>query len=832
MPFPWGAFAPLIHEVSLSMSFVHESLRNLTKRTIPDDFIPVNAWDPQTGIFMCDDGHLGVCYWGDPVNGADDTTAEMLKGAFSIPIPEGSFIQISLLGMPDIDAYIYNYRRRREDGIHQIMHEDARLILSEYYKRRADFISNGRHEALIPATGVKVHDRRVIVSLKIPYKGLTPTIEEMDVVAEIGAKLAESLQAIGLFLRRMSDFEYLVIAHRLTHPFDAPKTDPVRPDQLLKNQVFTAGESMDLNKDCLIINDDVYAQVLSVSRWPKSNALSLMAYMIGDPLGANNQIRLPYHINLTLHYPNQYKKVSAMRQKAGLINYQAFGPMLRFVPRLAFKKQGMDVLINAIEQGATVIEASLSMTVYAKDNLEASRQIAGMRSYLQSFDMTMGEERRILNAVFWNAFPLFPTVESIKNTFRFSTMAIEQALTFAPILGEWKGTSRPNQTGKGHALLLASRRGQIMPIDLYDSSTNYNSVVFAESGSGKSFLTQQVIMDYLSMGAKVWVIDVGRSYYKLARMINGAFMEFGEQSGICLNPFSRIESIDDEVGLIQAIIEKMAAPEEGLDDYRRSRIEEAVKAVWGRMGTSATITDIADYLNHQDDPRVSDIGSMLYAFTRHGSLGYWFDGTNNLDLSKDLVVLELEELKGKKTLQQVVLMQIISTIQREMYLSRDGRPKILIIDEAWDLLDDPMVGRFMEHAYRRFRKYGGAAKIITQSIADLYRSPTGRAIADNSAYKFILRQNAESIDQVERDGYLALGDYGYYLMRTVHTVPGKYAEVMVYSNQGMGVSRLVVDRFSQVLFSTSGPERDVVIRAMDNGVPPLRAIQEFIETYG
>lgn len=812
------------------MSFVHESFRNLSRRTLPDEFIPVNAYDPETGVFMCDDGHLGVVYWGDPVNGADDTTAEMLKGAFSIPLPEGSFVQISLVGMPDIDRVISNYRSRRESSLDFIKHKDARDVLDAYYRRRAEFMDGGKFHALIQSTGVKVLDRKVMVSIKVPYKGLVPTDEEIDMIAETGAKLAESIQSIGLFLRRMDAFDYLSMAFRLTHPFDPPKTDPVRDNQILKHQIFEAGESIDITKDSLVFNEDVYAQILTVSRWPKTNALSLMAYMIGDPLGANNQIKLPYHINLTMHYPHQYKKVSGVRQKAGLINYQAFGPMLRFVPRLAFKKQGMDVLINAIEQGATVIEAALSITLYSKNKEEASRQVSGLRTYMQSFDMTMGEERRVLAPVFWNAFPLFPTKESISNTFRFSTMAVEHAMTFAPILGEWKGTAKGD--GKGHAVLLTSRRGQIMPIDVYDSSTNYNSVVFAESGSGKSFLTQQIIMDYLSMGAKVWVIDVGRSYYKLAKTLNGSFIEFGQNSGLCLNPFSKIEDMDEEVGLLQTLVEKMAAPEEGLDDYRRSRIEESVKAVWGNLGSSATISDVVDYLNNQDDPRVSDMGKMLYRYSRYGSLGFWFDGVNNLDLTKDMVVLELEELKGKKDLQQVVLMQLISAIQREMYLSTDGRPKILIIDEAWDLLDDPMVGRFMENAYRRFRKYGGSALIITQSIADLYRSPSGRAIADNSAYKFILRQTAESIDMVEREGYLALGGYGYYMLRTVHTIPGKYAEVMVYSSQGMGVARLVVDRFSQVLFSTASAERTEVINEIESGIPPLKAIENYIERHG
>ena len=814
------------------MSAVHKQLQRANERALPDEYIPVTAFDQETGVFLCDDGHLGVCYWGDPVSGADDTTAEMLKGAFSLSLPSGSFVQISMLGMPDIDPQIAAYRDRREAGLGRIQNKIAREALDAYYKRRADFISTSRHEANLPSIGVKIHDRRVVVSLKIPFKGLKPATTDIDAVAESGAKLAESLQVIGLHLRRMNAAEYIRLAFRLTHPFEPIKTDDVREDQLLKHQVFLPGERIEVEKDALRIGDDTVVQMLSVGRWPKMNSLSLMAYIIGDPLGANNQIKLPYHINLTLHYPSQYDKTSAMKQKAGLINYQAFGPMLRFVPKLAFKKQGMDVLVNAMEQGASVVEATFNISVYSENRDESVRQISALRTYMQSFDFSMGEEKYVVLPSFWNSFPLFPTAESIKNTFRFKTMAVEQALTFAPVMGEWKGTSYQRNPNKGHGLLLQSRRGQLMSFDLYDSTTNYNGVVFAESGSGKSFFTQQIITDYLSMGAKVWVIDVGRSYLKLARLLQGAFIEFGPNSGLCLNPFSRVEDIDEEVGLIQAIVEKMAAPEDGLEDYRRSRIEEAVKAVWGRLGTSTTITDIADYMRTQTDERVQDVGNMLYRFTRYGSEGYWFDGQSNLDLNKDLVVLELEELKGKKTLQQVVLMQLISAIQREMYLSNDGRPKILIIDEAWDLLDDPMVARFMEHAYRRFRKYGGSAIIVTQSIADLYRTESGRAIADNSAYKFILKQTNESITQVEKEGYLALGEYGYYMLRTVHSVPGKYSEIMVYSNQGMGVSRLIVDRFSQVLFSTSGAERTEVINAMEAGEHPIAAIDNFIARHG
>lgn len=814
------------------MSALHRKFQRAAERISPDEYIPVVAYDEESGVLMTDDGHIGVCYWGDPVNGADDTTADMLKGALSLALPEGSFVQLSIIGMPDIDNQIAQYQNRREQDIYRIRDVSARDTLREYAKRRAEFMHGAAHVSNIPTIGTKIHDRRVVLSVKSPFKGRTPSTEEIDNIAETGAKLAESMQTFGLFLRRMNATQYLELAHRLTHPFAPRKIDQVRTDQLLKHQVFLPGESIDVHKDALVFNDDTHVHMLAVGRWPKSNDLSLMAFMIGDPLGANNQIKLPYHISLTLHYPNQYGKTTSMKQKAAMINYQAFGPMLRFVPKLAFKKQGMDVLVNAMEQGASVVEASLTVSVYGQTREECSRQSSTLRTYLQSFDFAMGEERFVVLSSFWNSFPLFPSVESIKNTFRFKTMAVEQAMTFAPILGEWKGTSVFAKPGQGYGMLLQSRRGQLMSLDLFDSPTNYNGVVFASSGAGKSFLTQSMNMDYLSMGAKVWVIDVGRSYLKQAKMLNGSFIEFGPESGICLNPFSRVVDIDEEVSLIQACIEKMAAPEDGLDDYRRSRIEEAIKAVWGRMGTGSTITDVADYLTHQEDQRTADIGNMLYRFTRYGSEGYWFDGKANVDMSNDFVVLELEELKGKRTLQQVVLMQLISNIQREMYLSNDGRPKILVIDEAWDLLDDPMVGRFMEHAYRRFRKYGGAAIVVTQSIADLYRSDSGRAIAANSAFKFILKQTAESIEQVKKEGHLALGDYGFYLLQTVHSIPGKYSEVMFYTEQGMGVARLVVDRFSQVLFSTSGAERTEVIANIERGMNPVEAVETFIANHG
>ncbi|MBL4955131.1 hypothetical protein JK635_23560, partial [Neobacillus sp. YIM B02564] len=118
----------------------------------------------------------------------------------------------------------------------------------------------------------------------------------------------------------------------------------------------------------------------------------------------------------------------------------------------------------------------------------------------------MREDKRILEPLFYNLLPLNTTREGVKNLYRFHTMAISHAVQFLPIFGEWTGT------GTSGAMMLMSRRGQPVLFDLFDSQTNFNAVVFAESGAGKSFFTQQLVTDYLAEGAKIWVIDTGRSY--------------------------------------------------------------------------------------------------------------------------------------------------------------------------------------------------------------------------------------------------------------------------------------------------------------------------------
>jgi len=109
-----------------------------------------------------------------------------------------------------------------------------------------------------------------------------------------------------------------------------------------------------------------------------------------------------------------------------------------------------------------------------------------------------------------------------------------------------------------------------------------------------------------------------------------------------------------------------------------------------------TVDDIAKALCAEQDQRLTDVGEQLFPFTTQGEYGRFFNGQNNIRFTNDFTVLELEELKGRKHLQQVVLLQLIYQIQQEMYLGERDRPKIVIIDESWDLLGMGDAATFME----------------------------------------------------------------------------------------------------------------------------------------
>lgn len=794
------------------------------RKNTPWRYISARAYDADARVFFMaselGEYHLGALWIGQPLLGADDGTVEKLRSVLSAPLPAGSYIQISSFSDPDIkwatDAYLQNKQGANNP------------VLREFSRRRAEFILKGSEEPLIRQSGVLLNNQRLIVTVKIPC-GSPPNDEEIAEVSEIADRQEESMKAAGLSLLRQDHAGYLALMRKISHLYDKTdfEYDETRP---LREQVFGPGDSVEFKKTSVTFHDQYHAKFMSVKHYPKKASLSIMNYMIGDPGGLVNQLTDPFMLTMTIRYPEQAKKSFEVTRNAMFIKHQMWGGTARLIPSLKFKNEGFDILENEMAaNGAVLCEMNLTLALFSKDLKKLNRLTAGMQTYFTAIAVEMREDKRVLRAL-WNLMlPMNTTDNGIKALFRFQTKAIKHAVQFLPVIGEWQGT------GSSATSLLVSPRGQPVLFGLYDSPTNYNFNLIAESGAGKSFATQAFVADFLAEDARVWAIDKGNSYKKLCAAVGGEYIQFFDGSGLCLNPFTHITDIDDEMDLLKAMLSKMAAPNDGLNDYQISILAQAIKGVWTHYGNQSSITAVADWCLAQKDQRVRDIGTQLFEFTRHGSYGHWFDGDNNLQFHKRFVVLELEELSTRPHLQQVVLLQLISKVNQEMYLAKlneKGRKKILIVDEAKDLIDDPVMSKALESAGSRVRKYEGALGIITQSIANLYRSPSGRVIAENSAFNIVMMQKSESIDAAIAEQHFKIDAYGEGRLRALHTVPGRYAEMMIKRGDDYGVVRLVTDRFSQVLFSSKGAERNEILDAIDRGEDVVEAIDKFIKERG
>jgi len=223
---------------------------------------------------------------------------------------------------------------------------------------------------------------------------------------------------------------------------------------------------------------------------------------------------------------------------------------------------------------------------------------------------------------------------------------------------------------------------------------------------------------------------------------------------------------------------------------------------------------------------------MLYPFTSHGQFGIWFEGENNLKFTSNFIVLELEELTQKPLLQKVVLMILMARIQHDMFHTLDSVKKISIFDESWALFDDPGVATYLNHAFRRFRRYNGSAILVFQSIGDVYAREDLRAVAENAETKIILEQAPESIERAVESKQLDLDAYGVAELKKVHTAPDVYSEIMFYRDGAWSIARLVLPRFFQLLYSSKGDERTEIIKAVEAGVPVHEAIHNYIQFRG
>lgn len=822
----------------------------MASRTGISSLCPVVAYDEEHEVFLNDDRTLGFGFLCQPLPGTTDSLQAQVVSLLTTDFPPGTTMSFMLFRSPDIDDIINGMLSLRVSHIHK--------LLTPIVVDRANFLRYHTRNGLVSSVKGGIYDSgiivdvKLIVSVKLPVNnGLEPSVTEMETASEYRSRVQSALKEMGFAPQTMNARVWLRIMSTVFNWGDGASwrntcTEWNR-DMPLCDQFFDFDTDLDDTDPSRMFfglgtrmdprdgnPDDIYesyVQMLSPKTWPSSMWFGNAIRYMGDFQGSDKTVKENYAIISTVLFPDHNKRSAFFSRKRQTTAKFAYGPLFKLQPRLGLAMDDLESYNNDLSTGGRALQMTLSVMLFAPTR---KRLLAASTALQQQFEIDhfkLMQDKGIQREMFQNCLPMCAERAFLftNESHRSFSVTSNTCGTLLPLFGEWKGT------GTGHVALI-SRTGQLMTLSLHDSQTNKNALIAAESGSGKSFYTNELLTMYMSEGAKCWVVDIGRSYKKLCDVLDGEFISFEETRLPVLNCFELVGDYQEEHGSLIAILQTMISPTGTLTDQQNSVLERVLDEQWNRHEHSLTIDIIAEALAakaHElnDDVRILDMSTQLYPFTTKGAYGRYFNGKNNIVFNSDFTVLELEELSGHPILRKVVLLELIFQIQQAVFLSEDrSQKKLVMIDEGWDLLKEGQTVKFMEGAYRKFRKYNGSMIIATQSLNDLYSSGNaGKAIAENSAFYFLLHQKPETVEQVKKEKRLDLTDGGYNFLKTVHTVAGAFSELFVKSEAGTGVGRLIVSDFQKLLYSTDPNDVQAINNYVHQGLTYAKAIDAVLK---
>lgn len=324
---------------------------------------------------------------------------------------------------------------------------------------------------------------------------------------------------------------------------------------------------------------------------------------------------------------------------------------------------------------------------------------------------------------------------------------------------------------------------------------NANSVVFAKSGAGKSYSVKLEILRSLMVGIEVIVIDPENEYQHLAEAVGGTFLNISLNSDFRINPFDLPIGLEDEdkgdilrsavinlIGLMSLVLGKLDPTEEAIMD----------KAIW-QTYAKKDITETSDFAT-SEMPVMSDLIEILSGMVGGESLalrlGKFTEGTfagllnnqTNVVLKNQLLVFSIRDLEEqlRPIAMYIILGHIWNVVRSEL------KKRILVLDEAWILMQHEDSARFVFGIAKRARKYYLGLTTITQDVADFMTSTYGKPIVTNSSIQLLLKQSPAAIDIVTETFFLTEGEK--YLLLESDVGEGiffaglKHAAIKVYAS--------------------------------------------------
>ncbi len=449
-----------------------------------------------------------------------------------------------------------------------------------------------------------------------------------------------------------------------------------------------------------------------------------------------------------------------LKKKVGALEAQIISDAEKGAARDPLRETALrdiEALRDALTQGTEkFFQFALYVTLYADSKGELEKMTAEVENIF-------GSRLVYTKKVFYQAEQGFNSTLPLGNDELYITFNMNSS----PIASSFPFISSELTSDNGILYGINRHNNSLILFDRF-SLQNANAVVFATSGAGKSYAIKLEILRSLMMGTEVIIIDPEYEYKHLSDAVGGTYINVSLASEHKINPFDLPRAIGDNAkpediirsavitvkGLIRLMLGNLNPEEDSIVD--RALLETyAKKDITPDSDLSEIeppiMQDFEDILEGMEGG--ADLALRLKKYTK-GTFAGLFNSPTNVEMDNQLVCFSVRDLEDE--LRPIAIYTIVNYIWN--VVRSEMKRRILVIDEAWWLMQHEDSAKFIYALVKRCRKYYLGVTTITQDVNDFLTSPYGQAIVTNSSMQLLLKQSPAAIDLVQKTFALTEGE--------------------------------------------------------------------------
>lgn len=630
---------------------------------------------------------------------------------------------------------------------------------------------------------------------------------EIEFISRIKENITQGLNQLEVASQQLSSDE---LANLLYQQWNPSRRIPFRsydPEEVRNTLLYS---DIGINLSGFVIGT-THFRVLSLKILPDQTFASMAAKL--------RELPFKSRLLVTVHVPDQAKEIEGLQTQRRIAYSMAVGKRTGVSDLESTAKfQDLEGLLEQmIAQGQKVFHVSVTVLLQHELESELENQV----------DLALAKFRELGGAEALTetlaAFDIFSQVAlpNARSKERSKRIKTSNLCDLVPLYGPWPGHDTPS-------ILLKSRMGSLLSFNPFDSSlSNANQLVSGGSGSGKSFMTNLLLLQMLKENPKVFFIDIGGSYRKLTENLSGQYVELGVNDYLSVNPFDlaigETKPSSHKIKFIVGLVELMTK-EDGdarIPKLARAEIEEAVQRVY-QISKSPRLSDLRELLLKHPDKEIQTFGKILAPWCGNTPYGKFLDQPTTIEFQRDIVAFDLKGLESYPDLQGVCLYIITDLVWREVQRDR-SKMKFIVFDECWKLLKDEAGLVFIEEVFRTVRKYFCSATAISQDLNDFLSSSISSALLPNCSVKWILMQNQSDFTKMKEA--LGLNDNEVELIQSLHQEKGQFSEAFLLAGPERRTIAVIEPTPLELWIATTDPRDLSAIEDLKKKEPNLSQIE-------